>query len=513
MKRLACTAVMFLTPAGLAAPGDQCGRCHPSEVQNYAQSPMQRSLSTDAPQPNGRVEHKNSASTILIDHRGNQMVQRLDSNGLRLEYPVAYAVGDGKAGYSYLVRIGEYLFQSPVSFYSQSRTWDLTPGYEPEQVLDFTHPISEGCIFCHSGSANLIAGSGNRFAEPALQPISCDRCHGPVEAHLKSPVSGSIVNPAKLPQTRRDSVCEQCHLEGEVRILNPGKRWFDFQAGANLESVFVTYVRQSEGVKAVSQSEQLALSRCSRESEGRLWCASCHNPHAPKGDRAQVVRTVCLTCHAALLASGKHKPADECTSCHMPRLRPTNVAHTAITDHRISTPSARKSLGEGSKSAELSAWRQPEPNLVQRDRGLALFQASLSSKTREGLTRGYDILAHLSVEQRSDPDVLAALAAVLLAEGRQDLSVNLYSKAVSQRPGDARLVYCLAAAYAANGDSNSAIKELQKSIQLDPSDPDPYIKLASVYEKAGRKKEAREALRSYLQFMPQNLAFRRRLGE
>jgi len=298
-----------------------------------------------------------------------------------------------------------------------------------------------------------------------------------------------------------------------VRVLNPGKRWFDFQAGTRLESVFVTYVRQSEGVKAVSQSEQLALSRCSRESQGRLWCASCHNPHAPKADRSVEIRTVCLKCHADLLASSKHKPADECISCHMPRLRPNNVAHTAITDHRISTPKTRNSNPEMVKNAELSAWRQPEPDLVQRDLGLALFQASLSSKTHDGLTRGYDILAHLGPEQRSDPDVLAALAAVLLAEGHTDLSVNLYSKAVSQRPGNARLVYCLGAAFAAKGDPTSAIQQLQKSIQLDPSDPDPYIKLAAVYDKAGRKQEARGTLREYLKFMPQNLAFRRRLAE
>jgi len=474
---------------------------------------MQRSLSTDAPQPNGRVDHKTSGSTIFIEHRDGRMFQRLESNGLRLEYPVAYAVGDGKAGYSYLVHIGDYLFQSPVSFYSQARTWDLTPGYEPEPVLDFTHPISEGCIFCHSGTANLIAGSGNRFGVPALEPISCERCHGSVEAHLKNPVPGSIVNPAKLSRTERDSVCEQCHLEGELRILNPGKRWFDFEAGADLESVFVTYVRHSTGVKAVSQSEQLALSRCARESQGKLWCGSCHDPHSAGADRALEVRAVCLGCHAQLLAAGKHRPAQECVSCHMPRLRPSNVAHTAITDHRISTPETRKKDRVISANGELTAWRQPALDLIQRDLGLALFQSSLSSKTHEGLTRAYDILAHLSSDQRSDPDVLAALAATLLAEGHKDLSISLYSKAVSLRPGNARLTYCLGAAFAAKGDAASAIRELEKSVQLDPSDPDPYLKLAAIYEKSGHKKEARAALRAYLGFMPQNLTFRRRLGE
>src|SRR5450755_1766575 len=133
-QRVACT-VFVLSTACFAAPSvkaDRCVKCHPSEVQTYGRSPMQRSLSTNAPQPNGRVDHKPSSSTIFIDHRAGSMVQRLESNRLRLEYPVAYAVGDGKAGFSYLVRIGDYLFQSPVSFYSQAGAWDVTPGYEPE---------------------------------------------------------------------------------------------------------------------------------------------------------------------------------------------------------------------------------------------------------------------------------------------------------------------------------------------------------------------------------------------
>ena len=238
------------------------------------------------------------------------------------------------------------------------------------------------------------------------------------------------------------------------------------------------------------------LSRCSRESQGKLWCASCHNPHAPKADRSVEIRTVCLKCHADLLASLKHKPADECISCHMPRLRPNNVAHTAITDHRISTPKTRNSEPRKGKERRASRVAPARTGSGSARSGLtALFQTSLSSKMHDGLTRSYDILAHLGPEQRSDPDVLAALAAVLLAEGHTSLSVNLYSKAVSQRPGNARLVYCLGAAFAANGDPTSAIQQLQKSIRLDPSDPDPYIKLAAVYDKSGRKQESRDTLR------------------
>jgi len=104
-------------------------------------------------------------------------------------------------------------------------------------------------------------------------------------------MSGSIVNPAKLSPARRDSVCEQCHLAGAARVLNPGKSFTDFHPGELLENVFTTYVaalpaRDAEALKVVSHAEQLARSRCARESQGRMWCGTCHDPHVQPADAA-----------------------------------------------------------------------------------------------------------------------------------------------------------------------------------------------------------------------------------
>jgi hypothetical protein len=493
-------AVVFLSLVAQA----QCAGCHPREVAAFDQSAMGRSISTDAPQPDGRFEHKHSRSTITIKHQGPQMVQRVEADGLKVEYPVAYAVGAGKAGFSYLIQIGQYLFQSPASYYSQTHAWDVTPGYEPEPVLDFTHPIAEGCIFCHAATARAAAGAENRFPEP-LRAISCERCHGSTEAHLKQPVRGSIVNPSKLSIAARDSVCEQCHLEGAVRVLNPGKRWTDFEAGQTTESVFVTYVLhadRSDGVKAVSQSEQLALSRCSRESGGRLWCGSCHDPH---GDSVNI-RGVCMGCHADVFTAAKHKPADECVSCHMPRLQPNNIAHTAITDHFIALPGPRKPLTPA--SGELTAWREPEKDLVNRDLGLALFETAVGDKKNEEIVRSYQLLKNLPMEQRGDPDVLAALGSMLLAQNKKEFAQKLYAGAEAQRPQNARFAYCLGVVYAAEGNTAEAVAQFRRSIAIDPSDPEPYRKLAAVYRAAGRPAQAKAVQREYLDFMPQNLFFR-----
>ena len=504
--------LIFFFPAALL-PADQnpCERCHAAEVKAFQRSSMSRSVSAVASQPDGRVHHKLSGTTVTIRHDDQGgMLQHLVSDGLSAEYKVDYAVGAGKVGFSYVVSIPPFLFQSPVSFYSQEGVWDVTPGYEPERTLDFTHPIPEGCVFCHTNTANLRPGTDNQFNEPALTPISCERCHGPSAAHLQKPVPGSIVNPVKLPDAARDSVCEQCHLEGEVRILDPGKHWQNFVAGEETESVFSTYlvrVPANEGIKAVTQFEQLSLSRCARESGGRLWCGTCHNPHSDATDRAKEVRTACLGCHAQLFTAQKHQPAEECVSCHMPRIRPNNIAHAAITSHVIALPNiAAKAESPQPGGVALSAWRSPRNGFADRNLALAIFHVAAGKKDSSQILRAYEMLSHL---RERDPEVLATLGSILLGQGYGDLAVSLYREAVGAAPNNARYAFVLGSAYASQGKRTAAIEELRRSISIDPSSPDPYRKLAEIYEKAGAHTQSLEVIGEYLKFMPQNLEFRR----
>jgi len=510
MHRLLTASALLLGCVAIAGAEEPCARCHPSETAAFAQSAMGRSVSAPSVFAEGRIVHKLSGSTVTIRQRGPLLEHRLERRGVAAEYPVAYSVGAGIVGYSYMVRLGRYLFQSPVSYYTQTKSWDLTPGYETEPNLDFTHEISSGCLFCHTGSVNLVQGTSNQFGDPPFTPISCERCHGSAAAHLKNPVPGSIVNPVKLAPSRRDSVCEQCHLEGEVRILNPGRDWWDFQAGQTTENVFVTYLRTGARgtLRAVSQSELLAQSQCARQSGGRLWCGTCHKPHASEPDRAQAVRQVCLSCHGDLFAAQRHRAASECVSCHMPRLRPTNVAHSAITDHSIPRiPRAQQPDGDGADPAP-RAWREPDAALVRRDLGLAYFDLAANAHAAPDLQEAYRILSQLPLQERQDPAVEADLGSVLLSQGETDFAIRMYTRASAREPSNARYVYCLGAALGRAGKMEEAVKELRRSIELDPSQPDAYIELAQIYRKAGREGESRNAIREYLRFMPQNIRLR-----
>src|SRR5262249_57855384 len=92
----------------------------------------------------------------------------------------------------------------------------------------------------------------------------------------------TIVNPARLPARLRDAVCEQCHLQGESRILRRGREAFDYRPGLPLHlfwSVFIRPPELVEGLKFVGHVEQMRSSKCWSKSGGELACVSWHDPH------------------------------------------------------------------------------------------------------------------------------------------------------------------------------------------------------------------------------------------
>src|SRR5205823_13865704 len=152
-------------------------------------------------------------------------------------------------------------------------------------------------------------------------------------------------NPRHLAPELREAVCQQCHLQGQYRVVRYGRRTFDFRPGLPLHlflSVFVRPRSSEEAMKFVGQVEQMASSRCFQVSRGSMGCISCHDPHElpSRAQRVSYYRTRCLNCHAdkgcslALSERRQKSPDDSCIACHMPA-GDTEVTHTAITDHRI----------------------------------------------------------------------------------------------------------------------------------------------------------------------------------
>ncbi|HEY1336210.1 MAG TPA: hypothetical protein VGF59_01805 [Bryobacteraceae bacterium] len=410
--------------------------------------------------------------TVRVDH--GSVVQSIARGGDTLEQRVAYVIGSGRHASGYLIQAGAHLFQSPVCYYPQRRAFDLAPGYERIADPDFTRAVGEQCILCH--------GDADRG------PISCARCHGPVEAHLRRPVPGSIVNPAKATGAARDSVCEQCHLAGVARILNPGKSFGAFHAGQALEEVFTVFSRPAKGdFRVISHAEQLRQSVCARASNGKLWCGTCHDPHPAAPATAATYNSRCTGCHAGPLPA-THPAAANCIGCHMQRREARDGAHTVFTDHRI----ARRPAADPPAAAtdELVAWRDPDPAFRTRNLALAYVEAGVSGRSPAQMVRGYRMLTEVERTAPDDVAVLRGLGRALLL-GRQPLeALRAFERVLTLTPNDATSAEDAGVAALEAGQVEKAVARLEAAVRSDPFLLTAATALEQAYRRQGRAKEA-----------------------
>lgn len=510
------------TTAGSAAA--TCAKCHPKQVSGYQRTGMANSLfRPQKQQPSGRFAHVLSDTRFRIDSTPKGMRQRIERNGLEAAYDIAYVIGSGNHAFGYLTQVGGgYLFQSPVSYYSKRAIWDMAPGYERDREPDFTRPVTIECLLCHSGKPQPILGTLNRYQpEPfGEMAISCDRCHGPADEHLARPSRENIVHPGKLPIRARDSVCEQCHLGGEARIPHPGRRIAEFRPGQNLEDVFSVYVFADgagggAGLKVVSHVEQLALSVCARQSSGKMWCGTCHDPHDKPTQTAPYYRAKCLGCHTAPLAKSHPAPATaDCVGCHMPRRQTRDGGHTAFTDHRIArkpthnvaaTPPQQQ---QQQPQRKLAAWREPAPAVADRNLGLANVLVGERDESAFHMDAGFRRLTEVFETRPEDPAVLTSLGLVILRKGGAAEAARLYERAVALEPEYAPYRINAATAWMAAGDLGKSIDHLEKAIQMDPSLERAYRKLGEVYTRTKQPEKARQVFERYLKFMPDSVTAR-----
>ena len=316
----------------------------------------------------------------------------------------------------------------------------MSPGYAQLREMELNHPVDSTCLFCHASRVQPARkGTVNEFAGAVFlqDGIGCERRHGAGRDHVNG--VASMINPAKLTGERRDSICMQCHLEGEARIARADRSQESYRPGEMLSDYLAIFVREDNAQQrrgAVSHVESLAISRCKLKSGDALSCITCHDPHVqPSGEaKSGYYRAKCLACHSPM-AERHHPRQQDCTACHMPRMESADIRHTVVTDHRI----IRERQADGPRAPEVGRLVQfgnvqPEA----RDLGLAYGEVALRGDafaTREALR----LLQHALQQHPDDPEVLTRFGYLHQARGNLD-TAEKYDEQVLKRHPDRAVV-------------------------------------------------------------------------
>lgn len=499
-----------------------CRECHAAICDLFATHPMGKSIGT--PDQVDTIETYPSGS---IDVAGQRRYRVEENDGVvtHHEYvlsadgevafdqaePIGFAVGSGQRGRAYLIFKDGVFRQSPIGWYSTDDRWDLSPGYTPDKHQRFQRRVGDGCLYCHAGQVDSIGH--DRYAEqPFVEAsISCERCHGPGEDHIafhrtgpgKDPSLDPIVNPDKLSVSARESVCNQCHLQGNFTIPRYGRSFNDFRPGDEMEDVFVCLVNppstgDDETSRVVSQVEQMRISQCYIQSQSQLGCTSCHDPHAPapSENRDQYYADRCNACHSdrgCSLPPAEQQAAPaggSCIHCHMPADTQTNVPHTAQTDHRIlRQPLQKRARSAKAKSKSLAikelqvfgneklipTWEQ------SRAIGIAMMTKAWQTEdlnlARQAITK---LIPATTIQAGADamvaaltPDIpaLNEVASYLWLTDNPEAAATCWTHILELAPDDETALASMVLASRRFGDAKEATRYVDRVLSITPESP------------------------------------------
>jgi len=294
--------------------------------------------------------------TVGLSQEGQDYFATIGGN----TFKVIRTIGGG-FGYmqTYVVRIEHSDYLLPIRWNESTGEW---ASYHLEDWFDAGGPLSSidpaasferRCVGCHSSTGAAVgynSSTGEWLAAYLNLKNSCERCHGPGEAHANAPSPENIFLAGDVTDgdfEARIAVCAQCHSQGSSAgqlgdsalgypwkspdgIFTPGSvlaEYWELTPYSDEDAFWAA----SNGIDyAKKHAQQYSDYAQSRHYELQFGCWTCHDPHAPKPTESTTTAEAnaqCYTCHADhqppnLSAHSNHaetSPGSQCVNCHMTR--------------------------------------------------------------------------------------------------------------------------------------------------------------------------------------------------
>lgn len=484
----------------------ECRGCHEPIYQTYIQTGMGQSWDI--------ASHAKSAADFSDKHppvydaqlnlyykafwKGDALFikeYRLDGRDTThyREEKISYIVGSGQHTNSHLMDINGYLYQAPITYYTQKGRWDLAPGFEDGHNSRFSRKIELECISCHNGYPNFEEGSLNKYTQ-VKRGIDCERCHGPGSIHISEKKAGqivdtslgpdySIVNPRRLTTNQQNSLCQRCHLQG-IAVLNDNKTFFDFLPSDDLKNTMNVFMPTFSGSQKhmimASHVERMKMSNCFVNS-GKMSCITCHNPHiSVKATPQEQFISACKNCHTAQSTCTEKEnirqvKKDNCIKCHMPKNGSIDIPHVAVTDHYIRR---RPSLDNEEAIRDfigLKCFNNDHPDARTKARAFLEFYERYEPNAK----LLDSALAYLSLadHRKLDEDIIRTY---FLQKNYSEL-IKLKGEAQENEINDAWTAYRIGESYIKQKKITEGISFLERAVDLKPYGLDYQQKLATAY--------------------------------
>jgi predicted CXXCH cytochrome family protein len=499
-------------------PDAACAPCHREIYDRYRTTPMANASgpAADGPTP---ADFRHSASGIhyrVFQESGKVWLSYVRDEGtagreLNGRQELTYFLGSGKRGRTYLFQQQGYWFEAPINWYAKQQIWDMAPNYVSAREMPLTLAVDPGCLHCHaSGAASSLPDARNHYADApfANGGITCAACHGEGRAHVASGGKVPLANIDAMEPIRRDSVCLNCHLEGEAAVVREGRQLQSFSPGDNLFDYALFFVWRSEtgsGGRATSQWEALLKSACKQASGDRLTCTTCHDPHgspAPS-ERVAFYRQRCLQCHNQPgFQQTHHADNPDCTACHMARPPSNDIAHEQVTDHWIKKTVSQERLPLAT-SGDLEVVGGSAAG--DRDFGLAYAQMAARGDQKSAL-RALALLRHAAQQPgaQDDHELHTQLGFLEQLDGKPREAAEEYRLALAADSFDSLAGGDLAFIEAGQHHDAEAIRLWDSVFAHDPVQLAAGLNLAVVACGTGQRRVAIATLERLLVFSPDN---------